>query len=58
MKDEQLKEAETMFKQKQEMQIDQINILNKGRIKSEREVDNIKDEMKKIEDVNDKLQQK
>ena len=58
MKDEQLKEAETMFKQKQEIQIDQINILNKGRIKSEREVDSIKDEMKKIEDVNDKLQQK
>jgi hypothetical protein len=58
MKDEQLKEAETKFKQKQELQIDQINILNKDRIKSEREVDSIKDEMKKIEDVNDKLQQK
>jgi hypothetical protein len=58
MKDEQIKEAETKFKQKQESQIDQINILNKDRIKSEREVDSIKDEMKKIEDVNDKLQQK
>jgi hypothetical protein len=58
MKDEQLKEAEIKFKQKQELQIDQINILNKDRIKSEREVDSIKDEMKKIEDVNDKLQQK
>jgi hypothetical protein len=58
MKDEQLKEAETKFKQKQELQIDQINILNKDRIKSEREVDSTKDEMKKIEDVNDKLKQK
>lgn len=57
-KDEQLKEAELKLKQKQDLQIDQINNLNKDRIKSEREVENVRDEMQRLKELNDKQQKK